>query len=287
MKTVISASRRTDIPAFYLDWFGSCLETGVFEVENTRSRRVTMRRLAPRDIHSIVFWSKNYGPLLGSRGRFEKYNLFFHFTMNTEVPLLEPGVVPLEERLDQARRLARWRGPETIMWRFDPVAVWEEHGGRRDNLGQFSRIAAGMRSIGVRRLTLSVMDRYRKIDRRVRGIAGFRFVYPDHDEAAGILRPLVEEAGRLGFEVSLCSERELLGRLEKGAVSLRRGSCIDGPLLSDLFGPGAPVAADRGQRRSRGCGCTVSFDVGSYTRHPCRHRCLYCYANPALTHHTK
>jgi len=277
---VLSASRRTDIPAFYMDWFLVCLQHGRFEVENPFSRREKTFTFSGPDIHSIVFWSKNYAPLIDSKDMLDGFNLFFHFTINTPVPVLEPGVPPLESRLAQARALAAWRGPDKLTWRFDPVVVWEENGKRRDNLTSFHPIAAELAKIGVRRLTLSVMDRYRKIDIRTKSHPGFAFIYPGAAEAAELIRPLIETALDMGFEVCLCCERELMMNLSP--LPVRKGKCIDGQLLNYLFGAGADLSADRGQRRREGCGCTVSFDVGSYARQPCRNDCLYCYANPRL-----
>jgi len=278
---VLSASRRTDIPAFYLDWFLTCLTRGRFDVENPFSRKQRTLLFCSSDIHSIVFWSKNYAPLIDSKEKLEDFDLFFHFSINTPIAILEPGVPPLESRLAEARALAEWRGPEKLSWRFDPIVVWEEDGIRRDNLASFTPIAAELAGIGVRRLTLSMMDRYRKIDIRTKGLQGFDFLYPDTTESAELIRPPVEIALDMGFEVSLCCERELLETLSP--LPIMQGKCINGELLNDLFGPGAGISRDKGQRKEQGCGCTTSFDVGSYAHQPCRNNCLYCYANPEKT----
>ncbi|MFQ6104782.1 MAG: DUF1848 family protein [Candidatus Glassbacteria bacterium] len=280
-KNVLSASRRTDIPAFYMDWFISCLARGHFDVCNPFSNKVKILYASPEDIHSIVFWSKNYGHLLESKDHLREYNLFFHFTLNTFVPKLEPGLSPLDERLEQAKALSRWRGADRLMWRFDPVVLWEEEGKRSNNLSGFHYIAKSLRRIGIERLTLSMMDRYAKIEKRIHGLPAFRFIYPDKEEAAGILGTLAEDALDMGFEVSFCCEKELLELLP--SLPVRQGRCIDGELLTRLFGAGADLSPDRGQRRGQGCGCTVSIDVGSYSRQPCLNNCLYCYANPAVT----
>jgi hypothetical protein len=280
-QTVLSASRRTDIPAFYIEWFLSCLDRGSFSVENPFSKQTRTLEFRPEDIHSIVFWSKNYAPLLASKQALEDYNCYFHFTINSPVPVLEPAIPPLASRFDQVRALAGWRGPDKLMWRFDPIVIWEEGGHRKNNLCSFEHIAETLSKTGVHRLTMSVMDRYRKIDLRIRRKKGFEFVYPEPAESREILEPLIEHAVDRGFEVSLCCEKELVKMIDHPMV--KKGKCIDGELLTRLFGAGADLSPDRGQRRSSGCGCSVSFDVGSYTSQPCLHNCLYCYANPART----
>jgi hypothetical protein len=105
-KIVLSASRRTDVPAFYMDWFMRSIEQGFFEVTNPYNRRKSIVAATPDKVHTIVFWSKNfarfldhhYGDFLQRQG----YHLFFNFTINSENPLLEPHVPPLQQRLGPA-----------------------------------------------------------------------------------------------------------------------------------------------------------------------------------------
>jgi hypothetical protein len=135
-KIVISASRRTDIPAFYMDWFMEGIEKGAFRVQNPISGQVMTVQATPDKVHTIVFWSKNYGPFLESgygqelvrRG----FHLFFHFTINSEDPILEPCIPSLEERLEQAQALSREFGTEAISWRFDPICFYKDKGKDKD-----------------------------------------------------------------------------------------------------------------------------------------------------------
>ncbi len=102
---VISASRRTDIPAFYMPWFMDRIDKGYFEVVNPYNRRTSIVPATPAEVHTIVFWSKNFGPFI--TGRYgEKlidagYHLFFNYTLNSESPLLEPNLPPLQTRMSQ------------------------------------------------------------------------------------------------------------------------------------------------------------------------------------------
>ena len=103
---VISASRRTDIPAFYMPWFMEQISKGEFEVVNPFNQRVSVVPAAPNEGHTIVFWSKNFGPFLHEdfdrRLQDSGYHLFFNFTINSVLPALEPNVPPLGERLERA-----------------------------------------------------------------------------------------------------------------------------------------------------------------------------------------
>jgi hypothetical protein len=84
----------------------------------------------------------------------------------------------------------------------------------------------------------------------------------------------------LGMALTTCCEKDLLARLPSGA-RVTAGRCIDHHRLEALYGGRLSRRVDSGQRRSAGCGCHQSVDIGSYRLHPCHHNCLYCYANPA------
>jgi hypothetical protein len=280
-KLVISASRRTDIPAFYLDWFLARLGQGSFVVENPFNRAQRLVATHPQQVHSIVFWSKDYARLLEHPAELASYRLYFNFTLNSESAVIEPRVAPLAMRLAQLAQLAGRYGADAITWRFDPIVCWEEDGKRRNNLGQFERIKDAAAAAGVRRLVVSFMDRYAKAERRAGHVPGFRFYYPTLDEMVDTAIPLAKSARAAGLEVAACCEPQLLASLPPGLIS--RSSCVDNALLSRLYGPGASLAGDRGQRKRAGCGCMASVDIGSYALQPCGHGCLYCYANPALT----
>ena len=145
LKIVLSASRRTDIPAFYMPWFMEGIEKGWFEVKNPYTGKIRTVPATPMDVHTIVFWSKDFGPFLskGYGELLEKkgYHLFFNFTLNSASPDLEPGVPLLEERLKQLRELALRFSPESILWRFDPICLYRTEAGDKNNLGDFEQIA--------------------------------------------------------------------------------------------------------------------------------------------------
>lgn len=285
-KIVISASRRTDIPAFYMEWFMSRILEGCFEVQNPFSGLTTHVSAGVEEVHTIFFISKNFGPFLNkSYGRKLKelgYNLYFNFTLNSEDRFLEPGVPPLNERLIQIRRLAEQFGPDTISWRFDPICFYRNSQGKfGNNLGQFEKIAENIAGVKIKRCITSFMDPYKKIERRCRGLNGFEFLYPSLEEQLDIIIKIETTLQSLGIELFTCCEQELIDNLPPYS-NIRPSSCVPNDLLKELFGGSLSVASDKGQRKMQGCGCKVSKDIGSYQQHPCRHGCLYCYANPKI-----
>lgn len=281
---VISASRRTDIPAFYMDWFMEQIKKGVFEVTNPYNRRKFIVPATPDSVHTIVFWSKNFAPFL--KGKFGQtllamgYNLFFNFTINSDIPLLEPRVPSLKQRLDQLRDLSRNYDSKTINWRFDPICFFKfEEKIIKDNLHDFSRIATWASQCGVTRCITSFMDHYTKIKKRTKSIPGFSFIDPILSEKTEILLKMEKKLSEKKIDLYTCCEKEVLNALPSGS-NIRKGSCIPNDLFVKIFGGDLSFKRDTGQRSSKGCGCMISVDIGSYHLHPCYHNCLFCYANP-------
>lgn len=284
MAIVISASRRTDIPAFYMDGFMAALAAGTFQTVNPFNGRKKTVAAGPHDVAAIVLWSKNfgkfldegYGQALASRG----YHLLFNFTVNSADALLEPHLPPLAGRLTQLAQLCRAFGPETVQWRFDPICHYRETDGPvRDNLTDFRTIAQAAAASGISGCVTSFADPYAKAQKRF-AAAGLQMVDPPLSEKIRIIKTLAGVLAGLGMGLSLCCEPDVLSGIGPG-LGIRQSRCISHERVMRAYGGTLSGKPDTGQRRSRGCGCHVSVDIGDYRDQPCRHRCLYCYANAA------
>jgi len=286
-RIIISASRRTDIPAFYMDWFMQGIGDGYFEVTNPFNRHVSKVTATPEHVHTIVFWSKNFRPFLeggyGEALRQMGYRLFFNFTVNSESPWLEPHIPALTDRLETLKRLAGRFGPDSIHWRFDPICFFRPPGGSdTDNLTDFQEIAQVMGDSGITRCITSFMDHYPKIKKRLAALPGFVFHDPPLEKKVQALEWLTQVLNPHHIDLYTCCEKEVTAALPAD-LAIYPSQCIPGRLLADLFGGDISLRKDSGQRVKQGCGCTVSSDIGSYHRQPCRHNCLFCYANPSST----
>ena len=287
---ILSASRRTDIPGWYTAWFLDRIEKGYFVVTNPFNRQSRRVEATPNEIHTIVFWSKNYGPFLDLNAHEilarQGFHLFFNFTINTPVTLLEPSLPELSARLEQVRRLARAFGPEQIAWRFDPICFYGKAGRVFNNLDAFESIAVHLSKLGVKQCITSFYDSYKKVDARIKRIAEagrpvIKFIDPGMDRKADIIRKMARFLNSLGMDLFLCCEKELMAFAGLEAYASLT-ACIDGRLYKTLFGGNPETRGDYGQRRKQGCQCTKSFDIGSYEEHPCFHNCLFCYARTGL-----
>ncbi len=276
---IISASRRTDIPAFYLDWLVKGIEEGEVRVKGPYGRfyRVIM---SPDRVHTLVLWSKNFGPLLENRrarrtiDRFSQVYFLFTITGLGGSPW-EQGVPSPEIAMAQLKPLADWWGPERIGLRFDPVVYWWEGGRVKTNLRFFERLAPLLERLKIRRVIFSFVTWYPKAVRRTKA-AGMEFYDPPVEEKKQAASYLLSVSRAYGLSLEACSQPE-----EVLVPGIERGACINAELLSRLHPHGWKIhpGEDTGQRLL--CGCSKSIDIGSYSL-PCQHLCLYCYANPRV-----
>ena len=234
-------------------------------------------------VHTIVFWSKNFGPFIeggyGKRLLDQGHNLYFNFTINSDNEKLEPGVPPLTERVTQMERLADLFGPKTIQWRFDPICYYKDTDRERDNLNQFKEIAHRASATGIDTCITSFVDLYRKVMRRL-STSGLELYEPPMERKIEKIAAMARFLEPLDIRLMLCCEKEVLEALPTG-VNVCAAACIPNHRLAELYGPDVTLRKDSGQRVASGCGCRHSRDIGSYRLHPCYHNCLFCYANPA------
>ncbi len=263
---IISASRRTDIPAFYFDWFLGRLGDGYALTRNPMNAAQVRRvSLAPDDVSGIVFWSKNPAPMLPHLDALGAFPFYVQYTLNAYGADIEPGLPPLAERIATLRRLAERIGPERVIWRYDPILLSPEYP-EAFHEEAFSRLASAL-SGASHRVTISFIDFYAKIERRLaeRGIVGVPA--PARVAFAGRLQAV---AARSGFVMDACAED-----IDLTAAGVGRARCVDAALLANISGRPVPARKDPNQRPA--CGCAASVDIGAYDT--CPHGCAYCYAN--------
>lgn len=289
---ILSASRRTDIPGFYLDWFMERMSQGFFNVKNPFTKKIRQVDVSPETVHSIVFWSKNFDRLIrsgaGKKLIGQGFNLYFNFTINSESDLLEPKIPPLEKRLEQLEILADTFGPKTIAWRFDPICFYQSQkkGRQRSNLTHFPIIAQKASELNISKCVTSFFDDYLKIKKRVTALfkkeqTFINFMNPSFEKKITLIQNMEKNLSSLGIKLHLCCEKKVFEALGP-KTTVKQNACIDGAVLQQLSGKTCTSKRDYGQRSKQGCKCTKSIDIGSYDDHPCYHNCLFCYARPHI-----
>lgn len=273
---IVSASRSTDIPAYYADWFLQRMQSGyltwIHPFQPSRACRLSFEKT-----RVIVFWTKNPGPLfpcldyLDGRG----IHYYFQYTLNDyEQEEFEPGLPPLMDRIQTFIRLSERIGKERVIWRFDPIL--------KAGTSAVPEILSRIRRIGdlispyTSRLVFSFVETgYAKVQRQSRAY-GFLPLSPE--EKAACISGMLQLSDRWDLTLASCAD-------ECEYEGIVHNSCIDGDLLRSAFPDDADLmrylSAERGKDPGQrpACRCIKSKDIGRYDTCPCG--CVYCYA----THH--
>lgn len=272
---IVSASRRTDIPAFYSKWFMGRIREGYCLVLNPfNTKLATFVPMHPSDIDVVVFWSKNPQPLLEHLSELDErgYRYYFQFTLNDYPASLEPGVPSLEDRLSTFTRLVKHVGPLRVVWRYDPI-ILSDRTPHDFHIQRFTELAERLRG-QTGRVMISIVDFYRKTERRLSRLEKEEdFKFERHPETlsgtAKLLGRMAEVARSNGMEIFSCAEER-----DFSSFGVRPGKCIDDDVMMRLWSLPLRYKKDPVQRDS--CLCMVSKDIGC--NDTCLHGCTYCYS---------
>ena len=252
---IISASRRTDIPAFFGDEFYHSLKKREFKLINPFNRKVSLLKFNnDSEIEGIVFWSKNPKNMFENLKKIKKRNtpFYFHFTINNYPENIEPGVPRLSERIKILKDLYSIISPYKIIWRYDPIILTEDFN-TNFHIENFEKILSDIKPY-IFYVTVSILTVYRKIKKN------FQYT-PDKKTEREIILKLNEIAKKYGIDLKTCCYN---------VEGVEKGKCID----ASIFGSALKIKKDKGQREL--CNCDKSVDIGYYRT--CKHNCLYCYA---------
>lgn len=264
---IISASRRTDIPAYYSKWFFQRLKEGYVLVRSPKNpSKVSRISLAPQDVEGIVFWTKCPLPMIPKLSLLERYMYYFQVTLNAYKADVQPNIPDAYHVLVPAfRRLAHQIGNNRVIWRYDPIFFTPTYTPEW-HINNFEKLAGLLRGC-TQRCTISFLDDYRNIASRMKAVKPQNI---SSQTQIWLADQLAEIARRNDMELFACAESGL-----QQACGIRPASCIDGKLFSDLLG--YPMLAPKDSSQRKGCHCMESIDIGAYDT--CPGGCLYCYAN--------
>lgn len=275
---IISASRATDIPAFYTDWFFRRLEKGYVRWRNPFSGQDSYVSFG--NTRFIVFWSKNPAPLLPQLSTLKERGIgcYIQYTLNDyETEGLEPNVPPLQQRIETFRRLVDVLGFGAVIWRFDPLILTDRItiDTLLEKIAHIADVLAGY----AEKLVFSFADieSYKKVSRNLRH-SGINYREWDGEYMREFASRLSAMNGNnWDFRLATCAEF-----IDLSEYGIEHNRCIDPGLISRLAPDDVVLQnflyntkTDSGQRKA--CGCILSKDIGAYNT--CAHGCLYCYAN--------
>lgn len=267
---IISASYRTDIPAFYGEWFLNRLDAGYVRTVNPYNNQISRVELTNDQVDGFVFWTRNLEPFfpalntVSTRG----FSFVVQYTVTGYPRALDAATIARQRAIAQIQRVAADFGSLAAVWRYDPIVFssvtppdWH-----RDIFADLCRELTGV----VDEVVVSFAQVYRKTRRNMSAAAralGFEWWDPSAADKHQLLTDLAAISRTHGIALTVCGQPELLS---EGVGEAR---CVDASRLSRISGQ--PVAAMQKPHR-RNCGCWASRDIGDYDT--CPHGCVYCYA---------
>lgn len=258
---ILSVSRRTDIPAFYGEWFVNRLREGFVCVRNPFNKDMVSRILLSNDlVDCIVFWTKDasnflqFLPEIDSLG----YKYYFQFTITPYGKEIEPNLREKEDIIKTFIELSNKIGKEKVVWRYDPI-LFTKGEDISYHIANFEQMCKQLYSY-TNVVVISFLDEYKKLDKN-------KYQAPSKKQIETICENFARIAKQYNLKIQTCAEKNIDG-IEKGA-------CIDKQLIESICEYQLKVEKDKTQRVD--CLCVESVDVGEYDT--CPHFCGYCYAN--------
>ncbi|TVL65624.1 hypothetical protein A9X75_11250 [Brachyspira hyodysenteriae] len=266
---IVSASRRTDIPSYYSEWFFNRIKEKYVLVRNPINiYQVSKIDISPDIVDCIVFWSKNPAPMLDKLDLLKHYKYYFQFTVTSYGDDIEKKVPSKNDKIfDTFKKLSDKIGSKKVIWRYDPIMITDKY-----NIDYhkkyFEKIAKHLHNY-TQRCTISFMDIYAKVKRNMKNI-NFYDINNDENMILDLTKFMSEVTKSYNMSIDTCAET-----MDLSKFGITHGKCIDDKLISDIVGYDIKANKDKNQRLP--CGCIESFDIGAYNT--CLSKCVYCYAN--------
>ena len=272
---IISASRRTDIPAFYSQWFMNRLQAGFVYVSNPyNANRLVKVKLAPDVVDCIVFWTKNPQAMLSQLDRIDAlgYNYYFQFTLTPYNQMIETCLPGKSKIIETFKRLSNKIGKYRVIWRYDPILLNTELSFDY-HFSMFHQLCEILADY-TEQCIFSFVNLYGKIQKQLQGL-GVSVI--GNTAMQTLARGFADIAKEHKLKLATCSET-----IDLSIYGITHASCISQAVVEQIIGCPLSVKKDNNQRLS--CGCIESVDIGAYDS--CSHGCIYCYArrNETMVH---
>ena len=264
---IISASRRTDIPAFYSDWFVKRLNAGYVYVKNPMNpAQISKIPLSTELVDCIVFWTKNAAPMMDKLDLIDSmgYPYYFQWTLTPYGKNVERNLPDKAKLIDSFRALSDKIGSHRTVWRYDPVIVNHQFP-TEYHVQNFAKLCNSLQGY-THRCIFSYVDRYAKISKRAKGVVDSE---ADTQTMFKIAKSFSEIARLNNISLESCAEQ-----IELDKFGIGHASCINRQIVENIVGHSIDAKKAQGQREF--CGCIESVDIGAYDC--CAHGCVYCYA---------
>ncbi len=261
---ILNTGSRTDIPAYYSNWFYQRIKDGYVIVRNPYNpTQVTKYILSPDVIDAIVFCTKNPAPMLDRLDELKDFDMFWFVTITPYGKDIEPFVPDKDAVMDSFISLARTVGPAKMSWRYDPIFIDEKYD-VDFHINAFRKMSEKLKG-STNQVVVSFIDLYEKTKKNFPGVKSVSF-----SDQKMLIDAFSKIARENNMQIHLCCEREELVRDNVDA-----SGCLSQSVLEDAIGTHLKVPKPQNARAE--CQCLLGADIGAYNT--CGHGCKYCYAN--------
>lgn len=266
---IISASRRTDIPAFYSKWFINRIREGYVLNKNPfNANQIKRIPLTPYQVDAIIFWTRNPKPLIRYLDELDEkgFNYYFQYTITGYPRELETHTPSPYKAIETFIELSDKIGKEKVIWRYDPI-IFTKFTKFDEHIRLFDKISKSLEN-KTNKVVISFADPYKKITKKLDAIE-YKDILEEKSRLYELAKIMSDIAKSRNMIIETCSEE-----IDLDYCNIQHGKCIDDNLIENLFNINLNVKKDKNQRKE--CGCVQSVDIGVYNT--CSHGCTYCYA---------
>ena len=266
---IISASRRTDIPAFYSEWFINRIREGYVLNKNPfNANQIKRIPLTPYQVDAIVFWTRNPKPLMKYLDELDEkgFNYYFQYTITGYPRELEKHTPHPLKAIETFIELSDKIGKEKVIWRYDPI-IFTQYTDFNEHIRLFDKISKSLEN-KTDKVVISFADPYKKITKKLEALK-YQDILETKSKLYELAKIMSDIATSRNMLIESCSEE-----IDLDYCNIKHGKCIDDNLIENLFNINLNIHKDKNQRKE--CGCVQSVDIGIYNT--CSHGCTYCYA---------
>lgn len=262
---IISASRRTDIPAFHSEWFMNRIREGYLIVNHhPASGKLYRVPLTPDVVDCIVFRTKNPTPMIARLDELRDHNFLFNITMNPYEREMEANVPRLQDRVETYKRLSAMVGPLRMIWRYDPVMLTPKYD-MDFHRRAFEYLCRELRGTAYKCM-IGFIIHHPFVARRINSLDVKR---RDFDDMRLIGELFGDISAKYGHKIETCATEYDLDEF-----GITHGACVERHQIEEIIGCHFEKVKEKYLRPH--CNCMESVDIGHYST--CDNGCLYCYA---------
>lgn len=262
---IINTGNRTDIPAYYSEWFYNRIKEGYVMTRNPYyPEQVLKYQLSPDIVDVLCFCTKNPEPMLARMNEIKKFGQFWFVTITPYGTDIEPNVPVKEQVMDSFQKLSEIVGADAVSWRYDPIFISEKYT-LNFHIKYFESMAKKLSGF-TNQCVISFIDLYAKTKRNFPKVREVSW-----EEQEVIAKEFGRIGKRYGIKIHACCEST---KLEKYGIDI--SGCMTKSVLEKAIG--CTLDVPKSQKSSRAeCNCLLGNDIGMYNT--CGHACVYCYAN--------